>query len=815
MISRLTIGRKLTIFGVLMVLIPSVIIGGYAVYKSSEGFEDFASEQITARAQEIALAIDYSIDGEMKVVVDLAAGNAPVEALKAIYSKGLSESNSEIESLNKRLERVMKSEEISEGTQVMVITDRKGVVIAATDKQKYTGVNISDRDYFSESIKGNYFVGQINKNKVTGEFFVPVAAPIKDDNGNVLGMVANIRDLDFLKKIIDKAKIGKSGYSFIIDSRGMVIAHPITEKILNENMKDTPEMVTLANRMISKDFGMEKYEYKGVVKYAGFAPIKWAGWSIGLNIPEDEVLETALNVRNNTIIFISIFILIAVLISYIFSYGIKKIINGMKDEIGRVIEGGVKGRLNRRGNLDLVNFEFRGIIEGINVLLDSIASHFDSIPLPVTIVDKDYKIQYINETGLNLLNEKFDTVKGKKCYDFFRTHDCNNENCAVKRAMKSGNSANGKTEANLAGKKIMADYSANVVKDLDGNIVGGIEIFVDKTDEKKAALREQKISKFQKNEIDKINMILQKMSEGDLTMRYIVDDGDTETKSIKELFDFISSNFNFTLNSLNEVLYNVSNSINQIENAASQVSGASQSLSSGTTEQAASLEEISSSLQNVASQSEHNAENAKIAVGISDNSKKDAEDGDNRMKKMSDAMLEINKSSNDISRIIKTIDEIAFQTNLLALNAAVEAARAGKHGKGFAVVAEEVRSLAARSAKAAKETSEMIEESINKVQNGTELVHHTTDSLKKIVSSAGKVASFINEINDSSGAQYSSISQVNIALDQVSNVTQQNAANAEETAAAADQLSSQAQELKIMIEKFKLDEIKQNIRLLN
>ncbi len=255
---------------------------------------------------------------------------------------------------------------------------------------------------------------------------------------------------------------------------------------------------------------------------------------------------------------------------------------------------------------------------------------------------------------------------------------------------------------------------------------------------------------------------------------------------------------------LNEVLGETQTAGEQIASGSLQVSDSSQTLSQGATESAASMEEISASMTQMASQTALNADNAKQADQLANQARSAGEQGNNQMAEMMQAMAEINDSGQSISKIIRVIDEIAFQTNLLALNAAVEAARAGQHGKGFAVVAEEVRNLAARSAKAARETAELIEGSVAKTENGTQIANGTANALKEIVDSVGQVSDLIGEISAASSEQSEGISQVTQALSQIDQVTQTNTASAEESAAAAEELSSQADQLRQMLSRFKL-----------
>ncbi len=237
----------------------------------------------------------------------------------------------------------------------------------------------------------------------------------------------------------------------------------------------------------------------------------------------------------------------------------------------------------------------------------------------------------------------------------------------------------------------------------------------------------------------------------------------------------------------------------QTSAASGQVASASQSLAQGASEQAAAIEQTSASLEEMSSMTKRNSDTAQQAAAVSAQTKEAADNGNQAMRKMNDAINEIQKSAVQTAKIVKVIDEIAFQTNLLALNAAVEAARAGEAGKGFAVVAEEVRNLAMRSAEAAKNTSALIEESVNNAKNGVVISAEVATTLEQITTSATKVNSLISEIAAASGEQATGINQVNQAVGQMDQVTQSNAANAEETAAASEELSSQAEQLNTVV----------------
>ena len=287
---------------------------------------------------------------------------------------------------------------------------------------------------------------------------------------------------------------------------------------------------------------------------------------------------------------------------------------------------------------------------------------------------------------------------------------------------------------------------------------------------------------------------IKKISEGDLSVE--VPHASPE--------DQIGNGMTQLVNNYNNLVDSMATAVNQVTSGADLVSNSSLALSQGATQQASTVQELTASLEQISTQTHLNAENAGQANELTKNAKTNAAKCNMQMKDMLNAMSDISNSSYNINNIIKVIDDIAFQTNILALNAAVEAARAGQHGKGFAVVAEEVKNLAGKSANAAKETTVMIENSIDKVEVGTKIADQTAGALDEIVSQVDLAAELINSIAAASVDQASGIEQINFGIAQVSEVVQTNAATAEENASASEELSSQAINLKEHIGTFKL-----------
>ncbi len=488
----------------------------------------------------------------------------------------------------------------------------------------------------------------------------------------------------------------------------------------------------------------------------------------------------------------------------------KQVVKTLKElvsETSTLTEEALQGNLSVRGHVDKFEGGYQDIVSGINKTLDAIINPLNAAADYIYRISDGDIPEKITETFNGDFNDLKDNIN--KCIE------------AIDRLVKDTDAL---VDATVEG-KLNTRADANMHKGDYAKIVSGINNTLDavvkpiqeasevleemakgnmsakvegayKGDHAKIKNALNDTGEAIKGYLGEISDILSKMANRDFTVEI--------TRAYMGDFILLKDSINHIVNQFNIVLNEIIVSSEQVESGAEQVASSSQNLSQGSSEQAASVEEISASITEMLDQTKENAENANKANELSTKAKADAQNGNIQMDEMLKAMTEIKNSSMNISNIIKVIDEIAFQTNILALNAAVEAARAGEHGKGFAVVAEEVRNLAERSAKAAKETTDLIDNSINKVTEGYKIANDTAEALRQIVEGVSNAVEIVGVIADASIKQANGIREINQSVDQISQVTQTNTATAEQSASTSEKMAGEAQGLMCIIQEFKV-----------
>lgn len=404
----------------------------------------------------------------------------------------------------------------------------------------------------------------------------------------------------------------------------------------------------------------------------------------------------------------------------------------------------------------------------------------------------DGTIVTANDNFLNCLGYTLDEIKGQHHRMFCDPAYVNgSEYTAFWAKLNRGEfDAGAYRRIGKGGKEIWIQAVYNPILNAAGKPYKVVKFATDITAQKQSQAEMEKL-------VAEAQAVLGRLASNDLTQEM--------TNTYRGDLDKVKTSINAVVQNLSQTITTVREAVQAVSAGAEQITKGNENLSQRTSEQASALEETSASMEEMTSTVKQNADNAKQANQLAIAARDIADKGGSVTVRAVEAMGEINKSSKKIADIITVIDEIAFQTNLLALNAAVEAARAGEHGRGFAVVAAEVRNLAQRSATAAKEIKGLINESIQRVNDGSELVNQSGKTLEEIVSSVKRVTDIIAEITAASQEQAQGIDQVNKAIMQMDETTQQNAALVEETTSASQSMKDQAQELMRQVEVFKVD----------
>ncbi len=823
-------------------VVPMAIVGGIA-YDASKDLEAGVGIRFQEVAQNVADKIDRNLFERYSDVQ--VFGLNRVIFNRSDWYKSSEESSDIVKTMNQYVDTY-------DVYSLSILVDLEGKVIAVnsrdSDGKPIRPASIYQKNYrdapWFQALVSNRFTTAMpfsasGNNTATGTFIedlhvdqdvkatypdddgltIAFSAPVYQD-GKVIAYWSNRTKFSVVEDIIKSSytEMKDAGYSAaemtLMDGVGRVImgydpSVTGTEKIRHDfnelmkfNMVDAGSIPAKAAVAGQTGNGHSVHIRKHISQTSGYSHLHGAlgypgmNWSILVRVPQDQAAAGAWALQRSVTLSALACLAGILVVGFVIGRHTAQALRQVAKAAGTMAAGQFDSRVEVRskdeiGQLATAFNEMGEHLQAADVKIKEITNALSKVQAVIEF-NLDGTIITANDNFLNTLGYSLDEIKGKHHRMFCEAAYANSQEYANFWAKLNRGELDSAVSRRLGkgGKEVWIQASYNPIMDTKGKVYKVAKFATDVTAQKKAQLElEVCIAEAQKS--------LGALAQGDLTQQM---EGayEGELEKIKE-------SINAALTNLSHTITSVRDTVESVTSGSEQITKGSEDLSQRTSEQASALEETSASMEEMTSTVSQNAYNAKHANQLAIAARDIADKGGSVTARAVEAMGEINKSSRKIADIITVIDEIAFQTNLLALNAAVEAARAGEHGRGFAVVASEVRNLAQRAATAAKEIKDLINESIQRVTDGSELVNQSGKTLEEIVGSVKRVTDIIAEITAASQEQASGIDQVNRAITQMDDTTQQNAALVEETTSAAQSMKEQAVELLRQVEAFKVN----------
>ena len=769
---------------ILAAFIPSLIISKISLDRETELTKNQIKGQLESISKNKLLGINLLLDGWGSTIKDQQTREICTNAIsdyRNFLEKGVKSDN-----YNKYSKIINEFVKVSEFYDMFII-DKDGLIVYTATKEDDYGTNILTGKYkksgLGQAVKGA-MSGEITYDDFSpyaasnGEYAAFYAAPILK-NGKQIGVVALQMSLEKIEILThERSGFGKTGESFIVgekDDHTFLITKMIIRKAVIGEKKEGE----FVNKAFLGNSGIELKEGSdGKNEYVAYYPIrsniKNLNWILMSVISEDELLhginEMKAEITWITVLILFIMVILAVIIGFFFGGNINKEIVNVEVFVQEITENILKGDYNNKIDNSLVGVDFVVTADRINEMIEAFVKNFDFLPFPVMTVDKEMNILYMNRKAKKIIGNS--KPEGMKCYNAFKTGDCNTDKCAVAKAMRTKQMENSNTHASPLSGEYDIKYFGNPLLDNSGNVSGGMEVIIDET-------VRVKVNKIMKENImiltENINKLTNNSEELSIISSNLLSGAEItseQTENVAGAAEQLTANMDTIASATEEVNVNIAN-----------ISDNSKSMTDSIDNLSAAVEEMSVSIKNV-------ADNAKLASGVSLVATEKAQEA-------TEVMSRLGKAAAQITNVTDVIKKIAEQTNLLALNATIEAASAGDAGKGFAVVANEIKELARQSAKAADSIAteiggiqESSADAVTSINDVSKIIGDVNEKIGMIDRQVNEQSSVSVEISKNLAENSSGLRNIAKAIDEISEGMNDTAKNIGEGSKASNSISA-------------------------
>lgn len=682
------LGTKLLAGGLLVVVIPLIVIGIASVYKATDSISSIAHEEMLNVSKVLSDTIDLGLSEELRLAQAISLSNSVVAAAEKVAEAGREASGSEIALAQRELGKIR--EAAGDRYDTIVLFGRDGLVFADGVKGRDVGINASDREYYRKALQGQCNLGDVVKSKATGNLVCMAACPIfSGRNQRIIGVASCMINVTHLMNMVNRVKIGQTGYSLLVDKEGYILAHPVKENILKLNYKQVKGLEHMVEKVANQETGVVEYQFEGMDKVLAFSNMKVAGWTALTTISRSELLKPAIFTGNLIAGVGVVSLLIAAAFFYLFSRSLTRPLEKVVSAAEQIAEGDLSVQISDENRQDEIGVLARSFMK-----------------MTQSLQEKAELFQQIANGNLTV------TVKTPSDRD------------------------------------VMGRAFAAMVTAMRG-----------------------------------------------------------EMQAIREAVNVIAS------------------SASQISASTTELASAAGQTASAVSETTSTVEEVKQTAHLSTQKAKYVFDSARKATDVSQQGRKAidlAVEGMNFIRTQTDAISEsimkLSERSQAIGEIIASVNDIADQSNLLAVNAAIEAAKAGDQGKGFAVVAQEVRNLAEQSKQATAQVRTILneiqravgeavmstEQEIKAVETGMKQTSEAGDSFRRLADTIEESAQAATQITASSQQQLVGMDQVVLAITNIHQASSQNVAGAKQVENAAQNLHDLGQQLKQLIDRYRL-----------